>query len=147
MPYQPALARPASPPSPCEPIACPLQILVIDRLNGPASILVDTVSLLLDREISVTSVEDHADALRILHYYPFDLIVIGLQATQPIQLAVLPYLRAHDPERPILGVGRNLPDLYQQYARRCGADEVLDMPQNAAELKALVRCMAECYLK
>jgi DNA-binding NtrC family response regulator len=126
--------------------ACPIQILVIDSPNGAATILIDTISLLLNREISVTSVESHADVFRALEYYTFDLVVVGLQADRPAQLTILPWLHDDNPDRPILVVGRNLPRQYRQYARAYGARDVLNMPERAAELKILVRHMAERYL-
>lgn len=130
----------------CEAFSCAVQVLVIDPLNGPANILVDTISLLLDREISVTTVDDHADALRALDDYHFDLIVVGLHEKRPIQLAILPRLQQLCPETPILVIGRDLPRQYRQYARTYGAREVLNMPERAADLKALVSRMADRYL-
>ncbi|MBI5957168.1 MAG: hypothetical protein HY866_00435 [Chloroflexi bacterium] len=127
-------------------ISCPLQVLVIDRVGGPANVLIDTISLLLNREISVTSVDDHGDALRALDYYDFDVVVIGLQENRPIQLAVLPQIHTHYPDRPILAVGRRLPRIYQQYARTYGAREVLNMPERAADLKELVTHLSDRYL-
>jgi DNA-binding NtrC family response regulator len=128
-------------------ITCPIQILVIDRVNGPANVLVDTISLLLRREVSVTSVDEHADALRALDYYHFDLVVVGLQENQPVQLTILPHIHRQNPDRPILAVGRDLPRLIQQYAHTYGAREVLNMPERSADLKTLVAQMAERYLR
>ena len=131
----------------CEAFSCAVQVLVIDQPNGPANVLVDTISLLLDREISVTSADEHAEALRTLDYYHFDLIVVGLHEQRPIQLTILPHIHQTQPDTPILAVGRSLPRLYRQYARNFGAREVLNMPERAADLKALVERMAERYLK
>jgi DNA-binding NtrC family response regulator len=133
--------------SSCEAFSCAVQVLVIDDPNGPANILVDTISLLLDREISVITVESHADALCALEYYHFDLAVIGLYEQRPIQLTVLPRIQQAHPDLPMLAVGRNLPRLYRQYARNYGAREVLNVPERAADLKTLVTRMAERYLK
>ena len=130
----------------CEAFSCAVQVLVIDQVNGPADILVDTVSLLLDREISVTSVDEYADALRALDYYHFDLIVVGLHEQRPIELTILPRLQQTHPETPILAVGRDLPRQYRQYARNYGVREVLSVPERAADLKMLVAHMAERYL-
>jgi len=132
--------------SSCEAFSCAVQVLVIDQPTGPASILIDTISLLLDREVSVTSVEDHADALRALDYYHFDLVVVGLRQQRPLQLTILPHLQRERPDIPILAVGRKLPRLYQQYARNFGARDVLNMPERAADLKTLVARVAERYL-
>jgi DNA-binding NtrC family response regulator len=132
--------------STCVVATCPPQILVIDACNGPASILISTVSLLLDQEVSVTTLDDHTDALRALSYYEFDLVVVGLQVNRPLQLTILPHIHEQNPQRPLLAVGRDLPRQYQQYARTYGVQDVLNMPERAADLKRLVRRMAERYL-
>lgn len=126
---------------------CPAQVLVIDRCNGPANILVDTLSLLLDREVSVTSVEEHDDALRVLDYYHFDLVVVGLEENDPLQLTVLPHIQNEHPGIPVIAVGRDLPQTFKQYARNYGAREVLNMPERAADLKKLIWSVSETYLK
>jgi DNA-binding NtrC family response regulator len=131
----------------CQAFSCAVQVLVIDPVNGPANVLIDTVSLLVDRDISVTSVDDHADALRALEYYHFDLIVVGLLAQHPLQLAILPHIQQIQPETPVLAVGRDLPRLYRQYARNYGVREVLNVPERAADLKTLIARMADRYLK
>ncbi len=125
----------------------PTQILVIDRLNGPANILVETISLLLDGDIAITLVDDHADALRALKCCFFDLVLVGLEDHSPLQLTVLPHLHLANPALPVMVVGRNLPRLYKQYARHYGAREVLNMPERASDLKTLVLRMAERYLQ
>jgi DNA-binding NtrC family response regulator len=133
--------------SSCDAITCPVQVLVIDRVDGPANVLIDTISLLLDQEISVTSVEEHADALRALEYYHFDLVVVGLYHDRPAQLAILPHIRDRHPDRPILAVGHHLPPLIEQYARNYGARDVIRFPERAADLKTLVATVAEGYLQ
>jgi DNA-binding NtrC family response regulator len=130
----------------CYTATCPAQVLVIDRPNGPANVLIDTVSLLLDREVSVLSVEDHDDALRALDYYYFDLIVVGLEGQRPRQMTILPTIRAQKSETPVVVIGRDLARLHKQYARYCGASDVITIPERAADLKALVQRMNEHYL-
>jgi DNA-binding NtrC family response regulator len=147
MQRQTELAPVVSPLCSCEAFSCAVQVLVIDRIDGPASVLIDTVSLLLDRDISVTTVDEHTDALRALDYYHFDLVVVGLHEQRPTQLTILPRIQQNHPETPILAVGRDLPRLYRQYARNYGAREVLNMPERAASLKTLTAHMAERYLK
>jgi DNA-binding NtrC family response regulator len=141
------VAPAVKPLSSCEAFSCAVQVLVIDVPDGAANILVDTISRLLDDEISVTSVDDHVDALRALDYYHFDLVVVGLYERRPIQLTILPRIQHVRPDTPVLAVGRGLPRLYRQYARKYGVREVLNMPERAADLKALVQRMAERYLK
>jgi DNA-binding NtrC family response regulator len=123
-----------------------MQVLVIDEPNGPASVLINTISLLLDREISVTAIEDHAEALRALDDYAFDLVMVGLHEQRAAQLTILPRLQHDCPDLPVLAVGQDLPLPYQQYARNYGAREVLDLPRRAADLKQLVAHVAERYL-
>ena len=124
----------------------PAQILVVDRMQGPADVLIHTVSLLAGRHLSVTLVENHVDALRALRCCAFDLVVVGLEPTQSLQLIILSRIHEVAPNLPILVVGRTLPHLYKQYARHYGAREVLDLPDRAADLKALVHLMFESYL-
>jgi DNA-binding NtrC family response regulator len=125
---------------------CAPQVLVIDRYQGPAHILVDTLSLLLDHEVSVTTVEEHDDALRALDYYHFDLVVVGLEEQRSLQLTILPHIQRERPGLPVIVVGRDLPPLYRQYARNYGAREVLNMPERAIDLKRLLACVADQYL-
>jgi DNA-binding NtrC family response regulator len=126
---------------------CPAQVLVIDRQHGPASVLVDTISKLLDSEVSVTQVDDHEDALRALDCCAFDLVVVGLEEHQSIQLTILPHIHQHYPSMPMMVVGRRLPRLYRQYARHYGARDVVNLPERAADLKSLVDCVADRYLQ
>jgi DNA-binding NtrC family response regulator len=130
----------------CAAVRCPAQILVVDAVNGPANVLVDTVSLLMDREVCVMLVDEPFDAVRALEYYHFDLVVVGVEDKQPIQLAVLPQLHALGTDTPFLVVGRDLPRIYRQYARNYGVREVLNVPERATDLKTLVARMTEHYL-
>ncbi len=132
--------------APPPPIACPSQVLVIDRTNGPASLLMDTVSLLLDDAVSVTVVEDHDGALRALDYYDFDLIVVGVDQWRPMPIALLPHLATRAAGRLIVVVSRNMPPGTLQRARRFGAQEVIFLPDRAADLQALLAHLAARYL-
>lgn len=125
---------------------CPAQVLVIDRPNGPANVLVDTVSLLLNQGISVVLVDQLDDALRALEFYDFDLVVVGLDAHHLVDLSILAPLRADHPAVPVLVVGHRLPHLLRQRARQLGAEDVLELPDRAADLKMLVARLADEYL-
>lgn len=131
---------------PAPAIACPSQVLVIDRINGPASILIDTLSLLLDDAVSVTTLEDHNDALRALDYYDFGLIVVGVDRWRPAQIALLPHLATRAAGRLIVVIGRDMAPSTLQRARRFGAQEVLFLPDRAADLQALLARLTESYL-
>jgi DNA-binding NtrC family response regulator len=130
-----------------ETVSCPAQVLVIDRINGPADVLVSTVGLLLNREVSVTLVDDHADALRALDCCQFDLVVVGLEHDQPLQLAVLPHIHHQHPDKDVIVVGKRLSYFHTQYAQHYGARDVVKLPEHAADLKALVLRLAEAFLQ
>ncbi len=132
--------------SPAATISCPAQVLVIDHANGPASILIDTISLLLDDAVSVTTVEDHDDALRALDYYDFGLIVVGVDQRRPMQIALLPYLATRAAGRLIIVVSRDMPPGTLQRTRRFGAQDVIVLPDRAADLQALLARITERYL-
>ncbi len=59
-------------------VRCSAQVLVIDRPGGPASVLMDTASRLLDGDLSLTEVDRRFDVLRVLDCFCFDLVVIGV---------------------------------------------------------------------
>jgi len=132
--------------APAATIACPAQVLVIDRPNGPASILIDTISLLLDNAVSVTTVEDHDDALRALDYYDFGLIVVGVDQWRPMQIALLPHLATRAAGRLIVVVSRDMLPGTLQRTRRFGAQDVIFLPDRAADLQALLARLTERYL-
>ena len=125
---------------------CPAQVLVIDRPNGPANVLVDTVSLLLNQGISVVLVDEQDDALRALDFYDFDLVIVGVDARHLVNLSIVAPLHAEKPDIPVLVVGRCLPHLLRQRARQLGAEDVVELPDRAADLKTLVARMADRYL-
>jgi len=127
-------------------IRCPAQILVIDRMGGPASVLMNTVSLLLGGEMSLTEVDQRFDVLRALDCFCFDLVVIGVEDDRMLDLTVLPEVKRLRPEVPALVVGKRISSFFQQYARHYGAAEVLDVPHRAAELRDLVRQVIGRYV-
>jgi CheY-like chemotaxis protein len=127
-------------------VGCPAQVLVIDRVDGPAHVLVDTISRLSDCEVSVTLVDDLSDALRATACCGFDLVVVGLEDKRPVQLTVLPHLRIQNPDLPLAVIGRNLSHFDRQYARQHGVSEVLDVPERAADLKVMIADLSERYL-
>lgn len=131
--------------SPFSSALCQPQVLVIDRVHGPADILISTMGMLVDSELSVMLVDEHTDALRAVECCAFDLIVVGLEASHPMQLIVLSRLHELVPDVPIIVVGRELPRLYRQYARHHGASDVLDLPQRAAHLKETLRDLHDTY--
>jgi DNA-binding NtrC family response regulator len=126
---------------------CALQVLVVDHPAGPANILADTISRLLGTQISVTSVDEHMDALRAITDCGFDVVLVGVDGTDPFQLTVLPYIRAQDANLPVLVIGNNLSAQHQQHARRYGARNVLTLPKRAADLKAFVAQLMDDFLQ
>lgn len=127
-------------------VRCSAQVLVIDRPGGPASVLMDTASRLLDGDLSLTEVDRRFDVLRVLDCFCFDLVVIGVDNDRMVALSLLPEIRHVRPEVPVLVVGNQVPRFFQQYARHYGASEVLNMPRRAAELHEVMEQVIERYV-
>lgn len=128
-------------------VCCPAQILVIDRPNGPADILIDTISLLLECEISVTVAHDENAALGALENSSFQLIVVGLETNQPGYLSLLPPIHRQQPDIPVMVVGHYISAYQRTLAQRSSVNTILTVPQRAAELKALAMQIAAYYLR
>ncbi|WP_162909557.1 hypothetical protein [Aggregatilinea lenta] len=132
--------------SPCT-VTCALQVLVVDHAGGPASILADSASRLLDARLSVIRVEDHDDALYVIANHGVDLVLVGLEADDPVQMTLLPQLRLLDTALPALIIDRTRSWLHEQQARRFGAQDVIALPRRAAELKAFIARLTHEYLE
>ena len=128
-------------------VFCTLQILVVDHASGPASILADSASRLLGARISVISVEDHDDALHVMANRGVDLVLVGLEASDPVQMTLLPRLHSQDAQMPVLVVDRTPSWLHEQNARRYGARDVVALPSRAADLKAFVARLTAEFLE
>lgn len=128
-------------------ISCPAQILVIDRESGAAEILMDTISRLLDQDITVTLVSDQQEALQQIECCYFDMVAIGLERDRPDNIALVPYLRENRPGLPVIIVGHQIHHRSRDRAYEFGADEVITLPQRAQELKTLVGKIATHYLE
>ncbi len=126
-------------------ISCPAQVLVVDRPNGAADILMDTVSRLLNQDVTVTSVQDQAQAVAALDSCYFDLVAIGLEKDRPDNVALVPYICEHRPGLPVLIVGHYIHHRSRDRAYEFGAAEVINLPRRSADLKTLVYQFAKHY--
>lgn len=126
-------------------ISCPIQVLVVDRQNGSAEILVDTVSRLIESDISVTTFEDPADAMRHLEMKHFDVLIIGLDNNGAEPLAVMPYIRVQHPDLPVLAIGRRIRKSDLACAQHFDVQDVFLLPQRASKMKDLVSYLSEKY--
>ncbi len=126
--------------------SCPLQILVVDRPNGAADILMDTVGRLLNQEVTITTVSDQQEAVQAMDSCFLDLVVIGLEKDRPDNIALVPYIREQFPTCRILVVGHNVHHRSRDRALEFGATKVINLPRRAADLKALVTQLTEHYL-
>src|SRR5690606_4213944 len=120
---------------PYQSVRCSAQVLVIDRRGGPASILMDTLSRLLDGDLSLTEVDRRFDVLHVLDCFCFDLVVIGIDHDRVVDLTLLREITRLRPDVPVLVVGAQVPRFFNQYARHYGASDVLDLPERAADLR------------
>lgn len=116
-------------------VRCVAQALVVDRRGGPASILMDTLSRLLDGGLSLTEVDRRFDAMQALDCFCFDLVVIGIDRNRVVDLTLLPEIVRLRPDVPVLVVGTQLTRFFTQAAQRYGASDVLDLPARAADLR------------
>lgn len=127
-------------------VCCPAQILVIDRSNGPAQLLMDTLGRLFSEEIAITEITDYPSALPLLDYSCYDLLVIGLEERQAVSPTFLTYLRNRQPDLPILLIGNGMTDQYIEFIEVNGVTEAINLPYRAYEVKALSEHLAQHYL-
>ena len=127
--------------------ACPAQVLVIDRLNGPADVLTDLIARLYEGKVSAVQATNHEDALYTLSCTEFNLVIVGVEAEELDRLAVMSDLREEFPDLPVLVVGRNLSRFDLERCRYFRVDDAVEMPHRAAELKALIAGIVVRYLQ
>jgi CheY-like chemotaxis protein len=122
-------------------------VLVVDRQDGVADILMDSVGRLLTPGHLATVTVDRAEALRQYTDGCFDLVVVSLDRDQPLSWSLLPQLHAQRPEVPIVLVDREVNDQVQERAEQHHVREVVRLPRRATELRSLVVHMAQQYLQ
>ena len=127
-------------------ITCPAQILILDRLNGPAEILMDTVSRIVDQDVSLTHVAHPSAVMSQLDCQPYALLVISAEANDIEPLSIMPYLKVQHPNMPVLLVGRKIHPSLRNCAEHFELSEVLTLPQRAQKMKALASYLACKYL-
>jgi DNA-binding NtrC family response regulator len=125
--------------------SCPVQVLVVDHHNGSAEILVDTVSRLIDTDISVTTFEDPGDAMRHLEMQHYDVVIIGLDNNGAEPLSVMPYIRVQHPDLPVLAIGRRVRKSDLACAEHFDVQDIFLLPQRASKMKDLVKYLSKTY--
>jgi DNA-binding NtrC family response regulator len=126
--------------------SCSIQILVVDRPNGAADILMDTVGRLLDQEITITTIDDQQDAVQALDNCFLDMVVIGIERDRPDNIALVPYICEQLKGAKVIVVGHNVHHRSRDRALEFGATEVINLPRRATDLKALIKRLADYYL-
>jgi CheY-like chemotaxis protein len=119
----------------------PAQVLVVDFPNGPADLLSDTLTRLLQRDLNFTSIPDQNTVLNILSTHQFDLILIGVDTHQRDRLFLVRYVRISAPLTPIAVVMRHAEQCSEETrekVKRFGAQELISLPRETAELRTLV---------
>lgn len=127
-------------------ISCPVQILVLDRLNGPAEILLDTVSRIVEQDVSLTHVVESSAVMRQLDCQPYAMLVISVEVNDTEPLSIMPYLKVQYPEMPVLLVGRRIHPSLRNCAKHFELSEVLTLPHRAQKMKALASYLVHKYL-
>lgn len=129
-------------------VSCPLQVLVVDRVGGPADLLMDVVGRLLGCGVVVTLVAGQQDAVCVADGGFWDLVVIGLERDRPDNVALVPYFREQCYALPVVVVGDVVHHRTRDRALDFGAVEVLSLPRRAVELKEFcVRFFGSEYTK
>ncbi len=125
--------------SPCAfEFRCPAQVLVVDAPNGPAHLVIDTISRLFEGRVSVTLASGATETLHALNCGEFDLIAVGADNEHIHHL--IPYLKAQGSGNLIL-ISRDA----HADPRRDSADRFV-LPHRASELKATVLDIVQRYL-
>lgn len=127
-------------------ITCPVQILVLDRLNGPAEILLDTMSRIVDKDVSLTHMTQPSAVMGQLDCQPYALLVISAEVNDTEPLSIMPYLKVQYPDMPVLLVGRKIHPSLRNCAEHFELNDVLTLPQRAQKMKALASYLACKYL-
>ena len=127
--------------------SCPSQVLVIDRTNGPADILVDLLGRLFEQQVSVLLATGTDEAFYALNCCEFDLIIVGLGEDRADQFSLLYDLRREYGQMPVMVVGDDLSHDDLERCREYAVHEVIEMPRRAAELKSAVFSIVQQYLQ
>ena len=90
---------------------------------------------------------DFDDALYALDHCEFDLVIVGLEESLAEQFRTLQTLHTDYSCVPAVVVGRNLSLSDLERCRQYQAQEVIEMPQRAAELKSAVFSIMQRYLQ
>lgn len=131
---------------PCPPqIICPAQVLVLDQHNGPADLLMDTVSRLTKKEVTITRLDDARVALQRLDHEHYDLLVIGAGREAGEPLSVMPYVQIQHPELPVILVGHCLSRATRASATFFKVRDAFLLPQTACHMKRLVQHISTRY--
>jgi DNA-binding NtrC family response regulator len=122
---------------------CTVQVLVLDNQNGPAYLLIDTISKLFEARISITLASNTADALYALDCGEFDLIAIGVAPGKHEHLAVVPYIHSHYPCYPTVVISK---DGSPHDTPPFGVCETFVLPRRASQLKSMMQYIVRHYL-
>jgi DNA-binding NtrC family response regulator len=127
-------------------ITCPVQVLVIDRPGGSAEVMMDTVSRLVNKDISIVYADDARQAIRQLDAQEYDLLVIGIEHNLSEPLSVMPYIRIQHPNLPVLLIGRKLRSSDRDCAQHFQVNDVFILPKRAEEMKQAAHYISTHYL-
>jgi CheY-like chemotaxis protein len=126
---------------------CPSQVLVVDRVNGPADNISDLLGRLFDQQLSTLLATGYEDAIYALNCCEFDLVIIGINDKHADQMAVLRHLHAIYPCVPVVAIGSNLTQADLQRLHQYEVQSVIEAPRRAAELKSAVFSIKQRYLQ
>jgi DNA-binding NtrC family response regulator len=120
-------------------------VLVVDEVNGPADILMNTIGMLVDG-VNVMTIPDCEKAVRALKQREFDLVVVGMCSERGGKLAVLPRLQSRHPQKSVIVISDYVNRSLEQDVHRLGAEDVYALPHRAADLRQLTGRIMTLYL-
>jgi two-component system cell cycle response regulator CtrA len=106
-----------------------MRLLLVEKARNSAS------ALLHDQQHVMTCVEDADEAMSLLRYDSFDVVIVNLGANSPGGFELIRRMRAIRNDTPVLIVTGPLP-ADRAKALALGADDALSLPLDAVELEA-----------
>src|SRR5258706_3637116 len=126
----------ALPPHVLQSVAGNRQVLVIDRLFGPAETLTEILGRLFEDQISYIVANNHIDVSYAVYCYKPSLIIVGLdtEAAAGPDRTLIASLHEAYPAIPMIAVAKCLCLLDLEKYRTCGFRDIIELPQRAAAL-------------
>src|SRR5689334_24435485 len=111
--------------------AMEVQVLVVDRANGPADILGEVLARLFEPELTIMLASSD-DAFSTLDSCEVSLIVVGLGEAQAGRFSLLGKLHTQYASMPVIVIGDKLSHSDLEQCRQHAVRDAIEMPRRAA---------------